>query len=307
LRSSTVTLTGADEEVLAATNPDQRRLVDRVIDGMNPVAPRSTGVASDNQAALPRKRIAAVGAPTRVFRATGDTLPLHHNTEFAAATPPASARAASKEAEAGSRLLPQRALLPDDRRPRAEATVSKTYDEITPELEAWMSAQHMFFVATAPLSADGHVNCSPKGLDSFRVLDARTVAYLDLTGSGAETISHLRENARIVFMFCEMSGTPKIVRLHGRGRIVRPDTDEWRGLIHRFPPHPGARTIVAADVTRVSDSCGFGVPKYDFVRARRGLTTWAESKGAGGLAEYRTEKNATSIDGLPALSGGAAG
>ena len=180
--------------------------------------------------------------------------------------------------------------------------MSKTYDEITPELAEWMTAQHVFFVATAPLSADGHVNCSPKGLDTFRVLDPRTVAYLDLTGSGAETISHLRENGRIVFMFCEMSGAPKIVRLHGRGRVVLRDTEEWQNQVHRFSRHPGARSVVIAEITRVSDSCGFGVPKYEYARERRGLTTWAESKGIEGLAQYRGEKNSRSIDGLPGLA-----
>jgi len=183
--------------------------------------------------------------------------------------------------------------------------VSKTYDEITPELAEWMTAQHVFFVATAPLSPDGHVNCSPKGLDTFRVRDPRTVAYLDLTGSGAETISHLRENGRIVFMFCEMSGTPKIVRLHGKGRVVLPGTEEWQSQIDTFPQHPGARTIVIAEITRISDSCGFGVPKYEYARERRGLTTWAESKGIDGLSQYRSEKNSRSIDGLPGLSGDA--
>jgi hypothetical protein len=183
-----------------------------------------------------------------------------------------------------------------------EVTVSKTYDEITSDMAAWMTAQHLFFVATAPLSPDAHVNCSPKGLDTFRILDPRTVAYLDLTGSGAETISHLQENGRIVFMFCEMSNAPKIVRLHGRGRVVVPGSEEWQAQIQRFPSHPGARTIVVADITRVSDSCGFGVPKFEYVRERRGLTTWAESKGAEGLAAYRTEKNSRSIDGLPGLT-----
>jgi hypothetical protein len=184
--------------------------------------------------------------------------------------------------------------------------MSSTYDEITPELSAWIAAQHLFFVATAPLSQDGHINCSPKGLETFRVLGPRAVAYLDLTGSGAETIAHLRENGRIVFMFCEMSGAPKIVRLHGTGRVVLPGTGEWAEHAHRFEPHPGARTIVLADIERVSDSCGFGVPKYEYVRQRRGLTTWAESKGTAGLAQYREEKNSKSIDGLPGLSQGGA-
>lgn len=179
--------------------------------------------------------------------------------------------------------------------------MSSTYDEITPELSAWIAAQHLFFVATAPLSKDGHINCSPKGLETFRVLGPRAVAYLDLTGSGAETIAHLRENGRIVFMFCEMSAAPKIVRLHGTGRMVLPGTADWAEHAPRFEPHPGARTIVLADIERVSDSCGFGVPKFEYVRQRKGLTTWAESKGTAGLAQYRDEKNRKSIDGLPGL------
>jgi hypothetical protein len=182
--------------------------------------------------------------------------------------------------------------------------MSSTYNEITPELSAWIAAQHLFFVATAPLSQSGHINCSPKGLATFRVLGPRAVAYLDLTGSGAETIAHLRENGRIVFMFCEMSGAPKIVRLHGTGRVVLPGTAEWAEHAPRFEPHPGARTIVLADIERVSDSCGFGVPKYEYVRQRRGLATWAESKGTAGLAQYREEKNSKSIDGLPGLPDG---
>ena len=177
------------------------------------------------------------------------------------------------------------------------------FSSISDDLARWWAEQPLFFVATAPSGSDGHVNCSPKGLDTFRVLNPRAVAYLDLTGSGAETISHLRENGRIVFMFCEMSGTPKIVRLHGNGRVVLPDTDEWQSQVHRFPQHPGARTVVIAEITRVSDSCGFGVPKYEYARERRGLTTWAESKGIEGLAQYRGEKNSKSIDGLPGLSG----
>lgn len=184
--------------------------------------------------------------------------------------------------------------------------MSSTYNEITPEISAWIAAQPLFFVATAPLSQDGRINCSPKGLETFRVLGPKTVAFLDLTGSGAETIAHLRENGRVVFMFCEMSAAPKIVRLHGRGRVVLPGTPEWSEHAHRFEPHPGARTIILADIDRVSDSCGFGVPKYEYVRQRKGLTTWAESKGPEGLAQYREQKNTKSIDGLPGLPKGGA-
>lgn len=182
--------------------------------------------------------------------------------------------------------------------------MGKTYEEISPALEAWISEQRVFFVATAPLSSEGHINCSPKGLDSFRVLDARTVAYLDLTGSGAETIAHVRENGRIVLLFCAFAGPPKIVRLHGRAEVVMPDSPEWPALRARFPDHPGARSIVRVAVTRVSDSCGFGVPELAFAEERPVLTRWAESKGEDGITEYQRKKNRTSIDGLPAVDAG---
>ena len=179
--------------------------------------------------------------------------------------------------------------------------MSKTYEEITTDIAEWISQQHLFFVATAPLAASGHVNCSPKGLESLKILDPHSVAYLDVTGSGAETIAHLRENGRIVLMFCEMTGTPKIVRLHGTGTVAFPGSEEWEALKSHFASHPGARSIIRVQVNRVSDSCGFGVPKFEYVRQRRGLTTWAEMKGAEGLTQYRRENNTRSIDGLPGL------
>lgn len=159
----------------------------------------------------------------------------------------------------------------------------------------------MFFVATAPLAADGLVNCSPKGMDTFRILGPREVAYLDLTGSGIETIAHLRENGRIVFMFCAFSGGPKIVRLHGKGEAVTPDTPGWDGLLALFPSYPGARAIVRASIDRISDSCGFGVPRYEYLEQRDTLPRVAEAKGAAGLQQYRRQKNALSLDGLPGL------
>jgi len=179
--------------------------------------------------------------------------------------------------------------------------VGKLYDGITPELVAWVKEQHLFFVGTAPLAADGHVNCSPKGLDTLRIVDARRVAYLDLTGSGAETIAHLRENGRIVFMFCALSGPPKIVRFHGKGAVATPQSPEWPKLISLFPGYPGARAIIHADITRVSDSCGFGVPKFEFVEERDTLARWADAKKIAGLPLYRKQYNARSIDGLPSL------
>ena len=180
--------------------------------------------------------------------------------------------------------------------------MSKLYEAITPELSAWIAQQHMFFVATAPLAANGHVNCSPKGLDTLRILGPTQVAYLDLTGSGSETIAHVRENGRIVFMFCAFSGPPNIVRLHGRAKIVTPASGEWPSLCALFPPQRGVRTIVLADIARVSDSCGYAVPKFDYVEERQALVRWAENKGNEGLREYREQNNTQSIDGIASLS-----
>lgn len=179
--------------------------------------------------------------------------------------------------------------------------MGKTYPEIDPKLASWIERQHLFFVATAPLADDGLVNCSPKGLDSFRVLDAHTVAYLDFNGSGVETIAHLRENGRIVIMFCALDGSPKIVRLHGQGRVVEPDDAEFGGLCANFTTNNPIRSIIVVDVSRVSDSCGFGVPVYDYVGERDALTRWAASKDEAGIAEYQRVKNHQSVDGLPGL------
>ena len=179
--------------------------------------------------------------------------------------------------------------------------MGKLYEGITPELVAWVEQQHLFFVATAPLGAGGHVNCSPKGLDTLRILDSRHVAYLDLTGSGAETIAHLRENGRIVFMFCALAGPPKIVRFHGKGEVATPAAPAWAKLLPLFPAYPGARTIIHAEITRVTDSCGYGVPKFEYVEERDTLTRWADARTIEGLPLYRKQHNAHSIDGLPSL------
>ena len=180
--------------------------------------------------------------------------------------------------------------------------MGKTYDSIDATLAAWIGRCPLFFVATAPLAADGHVNLSPKGLDSFRILGPTRVGYLDLTGSGAETLAHLRENARITFLFCAFEGAPKIVRLYGRGRFVRPGSTEWDELAPEFPTVHGARSIVTADVTRIADSCGYGVPRMSFVEDRDTLVKWAEAKDAETIAAYLAAKNMRSIDGLPALA-----
>ena len=179
--------------------------------------------------------------------------------------------------------------------------MSKPLESITPDLQTWLAAQHVFFVATAPASTDAHINCSPKGLDAFRVLGPRRVAFLDVTGSGAETIAHVRENGRILFMFCAFTGAPRIIRLHGRGTVVLPGTPSWDALYGHFSPHPSARAIIRVDVTRISESCGWGVPLFEFKEPRSSLTRWAETKGAEGLKEYQSRKNRRSIDGLPAI------
>jgi hypothetical protein len=179
--------------------------------------------------------------------------------------------------------------------------MSKTLEAMTPELQAWIAVQHLFFVATAPLARDGHINCSPKGLDTFRILDPQTVAYLDVTGSGAETIAHVRENGRILFMFCAFAGAPRIIRLHGAGDIVLPGSADWDAIYPSFTAHPSARSIVRATITRISESCGFGVPLFEFKEPRSSLTRWAESKGAEGVHTYQQQKNRRSIDNLPAL------
>ena len=176
--------------------------------------------------------------------------------------------------------------------------MGKTHDSITPPLAEFIARQKMFFVATAPAGASGHVNVSPKGLDCFRVLDEKRVAYLDFTGSGNETSAHLEENGRITLMFCAFDGEPRILRLYGRGRTILPNSSGWAELAAHFELAPGTRQIVVADVERVQTSCGFGVPRYDFVEHRDLLPKWADTKGADGLAEYRRNKNAVSIDGL---------
>jgi hypothetical protein len=179
--------------------------------------------------------------------------------------------------------------------------MARVVDSLTPELRAWIARQHVFFVATAPLDADGHVNLSPKGHDTARVLDERTVAYLDLTGSGTETIAHLRENGRIALLWCAFEGPPRIVRVHGRGEVVLPGDDRWDDLAGRFPSLPGARAVVVVHGERFSTSCGFSVPLFEHVGERPTLVEWAEKKGPEGLDAYRAQKNRRSIDGLPAL------
>ena len=177
--------------------------------------------------------------------------------------------------------------------------MGKTHDSITDDLRAFIERQHVFFVASAPLAAAGHVNVSPKGLDCLRLLSPMRVAYLDLTGSGNETSAHLVENGRVTLMFCGFDGKPMILRLYGRGRVVLPESHEWPEFAALFPAHPGARQVIVVDVTRVQTSCGFGVPEMAFVADRDVLQKWAQSNGPQKLAEYQQKKNVRSIDGLP--------
>ncbi len=179
--------------------------------------------------------------------------------------------------------------------------MSKQRDNIDEELAAWLHEQHVFFVATAPLSEEGHVNCSPKGGDSFRVLGPMEVAYLDYTGSGAETAAHLRENGRIILMFCAFQGKPDIVRLHGCGEVITPNDSRFGLMAEQFPSNPGTRAVIHVRVTRVSTSCGFAVPFMDYRQERETLDKWAAAKGSEALADYRQTKNSHSVDGLPAL------
>lgn len=180
--------------------------------------------------------------------------------------------------------------------------MGKLLDGIDSKMAVWLEAQPLFFVATAPLSVDGLVNLSPKGLaGSFAVVDEHTVAYLDLTGSGIETVAHLRENGRIVIMFCAFEGRPSIVRLHGRGHAALPATAEFDGLIGRPSEHRGVRSIIVTNVERVSDSCGYAVPNMTHADDRTVLDLDHAKRGADGLEDYRREKNAVSLDGLPGL------
>ncbi len=182
--------------------------------------------------------------------------------------------------------------------------MGKVHERIDERMRSFLLAQHLFFVATAPSGPDGHVNVSPKGVaGSFAVLDDHTVAYLDLTASGSETIAHLRDNGRITLMFCAFQGPPNIVRLHGTGRFTTLYDEGFDELLGHFDggldESVGARAVIVVDVERVSDSCGYGVPFYEYAGERDLLPQYMERKGVDGRADYRRLKNRTSIDGLP--------
>ncbi len=175
----------------------------------------------------------------------------------------------------------------------------KRLPELDENLQQWIRRQALFFVASAPLSAEGHVNLSPRGYDCLRILDPHTVAWLDLVGSGNETAAHLQENGRVTLMFCAFQGEAKILRLYGRGETLLPGSDGWNTLRSRFDDLAGVRQIVRVDVERIQTSCGFSVPFMEFRGERRELLEWAEKKGPEGLAEYQEKNNTRSIDDLP--------
>jgi hypothetical protein len=171
--------------------------------------------------------------------------------------------------------------------------MAKVFEEIDERLASWIRAQALFFVATAPADG-GHVNVSPKGpIESLRIVDGRTVEYEDHIGSGAETAAHIRDNGRVCIMLCAFSGPPRIVRLHGRGKVIEAAD----------PAEEGVRGVIRVRLERISDSCGFGVPLMDFRGVRPQRERWLEQKGPDGLREYVREKNSASIDGLPAFAG----
>ena len=181
--------------------------------------------------------------------------------------------------------------------------MGKVFEAIDGELKQFIEAQQMFFVATAPRGDDGLVNLSPKGLDTFRILGPREVAYLDLTGSGIETLAHVRENGRICFMFCAFEGRPRILRLNGRGEAFEPGQPGWEALKPRFPEIAGQRAIIRVDVSRIADSCGWGVPLYRYEGQRDQLVRFAEQLGPEKIEAARAKLNAKSLDGLPGLRG----
>jgi pyridoxamine 5'-phosphate oxidase-like protein len=181
--------------------------------------------------------------------------------------------------------------------------MGKFHSSISPSHQGFIENQHIFFVSTAPLAADGHINLSPKGLDCFKVLSDTKVAYMDLISSGNETSAHTLENGRITFMFCSFQNAPNILRLYGKGSTVLPGTKEWEELSPHFKIHPSTRQIIAADISMVQTSCGFGVPLYSYEGERDIHFEWAEKKGAEGLKEYVQKKNLISLDGLPTSIG----
>ena len=180
--------------------------------------------------------------------------------------------------------------------------MGKLYEELSAAQIDFIQSQALFFVGTAPKGCQGHVNISPKGLDSLKVIDSKTLAYLDLTGSGVETISHIKENGRLVMMFCAFDGKPMILRVHGRGEVLESDSVEFKRLRPRFGDFPGVRSIIKLTATRIADSCGWNVPLYDYQGTRDYYQKFADQLGKEGIREGQIAANMISIDGLEGLS-----
>ncbi|CAM1343259.1 pyridoxamine 5'-phosphate oxidase family protein [Tenacibaculum aestuarii] len=177
--------------------------------------------------------------------------------------------------------------------------MAKFYDKITTRIQQFIEAQKLFFVATAP--KNGRINLSPKGMDTFRVIDQNTVAWLSVTGSGNETSAHLLDTNRITIMFCAFEDAPNILRLYGKAKEVLPINDEWDDYISLFPSLPGTRQIFIVSVESVQTSCGMSLPFYEYQGERNQLNDWASEKGKEGIEQYWNDKNQTSIDGLDTL------
>ena len=177
--------------------------------------------------------------------------------------------------------------------------MGKFHNSIKDEHKAFAQKQKMYFVSTSPLDKEGHINLSPKGLDSFRILSPTRVAYMDIVGSGNETSAHLLENGRITIMFCAFDGPPNILRFYGAGYTVLPGDAEWEDLSTHFDIQIATRQIIVADIDKVQTSCGYSVPLYQYKGERDHADKWAQKKGREGLEEYMNEKNLKILDGLP--------
>jgi hypothetical protein len=179
--------------------------------------------------------------------------------------------------------------------------MGKEYTEIDASIQRWIARQQIYFVSTAPLQADGHVNCSPKGLDSLVVLGPMQLAYVDVGGSGIETVAHLKENGRITIMLCAFDGPPKTFRFYGHGTVTEPHEEGFAELLVNFPQQPSVRNIITVDVDLIMDSCGYGVPMYEFKKQRSSFDNYLADKSEEFLLDYRRDRNATSLDGLQGL------
>lgn len=177
--------------------------------------------------------------------------------------------------------------------------MGKFYESISQWHRDFIGRQHVFFVATAPLGEEGRVNCSPKGLDSFRIIHEQQAGYMDLVSSGNETSAHTLENGRITFLFCSFEGSPQILRLYGKARSVLPGSPDWKKYSPHFNLYPSTRQLIIADIDLVQTSCGFGVPLFEYQGERAQHFDWAEKKGEEGLKQYISDNNLISLDGLP--------